>query len=85
MIEGRQGEKREKEKAREEKEWECRQYVHHNRDIIENNEKLKADLERLTKHLSSLRKNNQQLGGCLKEYSETGVAAAKKILRLANK
>jgi hypothetical protein len=60
-------------------------YIHHNSEIIKTNSKLKSDLEKLLTHLEGLKKSNKNLSGCLKEYSETGVAAAKKILQLSNK
>lgn len=60
-------------------------YVHHNKEIEKTNSKLKFDLEKLMNHLESLKKTNQHLGGCVKDYSETGIAAAKKILLQSNK
>ena len=72
-------------KERDQCEWECKMYVHHNCEIEKTNSKLKNDLEKLIAHLEGLRKSNGNLNNCIEEYSETGVAAAKKILSLSNK
>jgi hypothetical protein len=72
-------------KEREQAEWECKMYVHHNGDIDKTNGKLKHDLEKLLAHLESLKKTNKQLSGCMKDYSDTGIKAAKKILLQSNK
>jgi len=72
-------------KEREQADWECKMYVHHNKEIEKTNSKLKLDLEKFMNHLESLKKTNKNLGNCVKEYSETGIAAAKKILTLSNK
>lgn len=60
-------------------------YVHHNSEISKTNGKLKNDLDKLMAHLEVLKKSNRYLSGCLKDYSDTGVAAAKKILQVSNK
>lgn len=73
------------EKERDQSEWECKMYDHHNSEITKTNDKLKNDLSKLLAHLEGLKKSNKYLNGCVKEYSETGVAAAKKILQLSNK
>ena len=73
------------EKEREQCEWEGKMYVHHNSEIGKTNGKLKNDLEKLLAHLEVLKKSNRYLSGCLKDYSDTGVAAAKKILQVSNK
>ena len=72
-------------KEKEKAEWECKMYEHHNQEIERTNEKLKGDLEKLLTHLESLKKNNRYLSGCIKDYSETGMKTAKKILQLVNK
>lgn len=84
-LTSRQTEKSQRDNVRAEKEWESRQYCHHNTDIRQSNQHLQKDLDKLAKHLQALDKNNQRLGECLREYSEIGVAAAKKILKQANK
>lgn len=85
MLSTKSFEKGNFEKEKEKSEWECKMYVHHNKEIERTNEKLKADLEKLLAHLESLKKTNKNLDNCIKEYSQTGIAAAKKILTISNK
>lgn len=85
MIATKEFEKSNFAKEKEKVEWEGKMYEHHNQEIERTNEKLKADLEKLLGHLESLKKNNRYLSGCIKEYSDTGLKTAKKILQLVNK
>ena len=85
MLTTKSFEKANFQKEREQSDWECKMYIHHNMEIEKTNSKLKYDLEKLMTHLESLKKVNKNLGGCMKDYSDTGIAAAKKILLQSNK
>lgn len=85
MIVNKEFQRANLEKEIEKSDWESKMYVNHNQEIEKNNLRLKEDLEKLLVHLESIKRNNQKLTSCIKDYSCTGVQTARKILQLANK